>query len=122
MFLFQFFVGDFKFDVLLRAQRDCTDPLTCPDSTLTTYSIVVLVIYAVLGTILMANLLIAILTYKYDPATIDAESTFQRSQTLQTYQAQVGAPRPARQCPGPCQHMPTPTMILVSMPMLMFLC
>eukprot|EP00873_Tetraselmis_striata_P009194 jgi/Tetstr1/429458/TSEL_019366.t1 len=89
MFLFQFFVGDFKFDVLLRAQRDCTDPLTCPDSTLTTYSIVVLVIYAVLGTILMANLLIAILTYKYDPATIDAESTFQRSQTLQTYQAQV---------------------------------
>mmetsp|Transcript_33505 Transcript_33505/g.84336 ORF Transcript_33505/g.84336 Transcript_33505/m.84336 type:complete len:735 (-) Transcript_33505:242-2446(-) len=89
MFLFQFFVGDFKFDVLLRAQRDCTDPLTCPDSTLTTYSIVVLVIYAVLGTILMANLLIAVLTYKYDPEQIDAESNFQTVMTLQDYQVQV---------------------------------
>lgn len=89
MFLFQFFVGDFKFDRVLAVESDCTDPLQCPDPALTRYSIAVLVMYAVMGTILMANLLIAILTYKYDPATIDAESTFQRCQTLQTYEAQV---------------------------------
>eukprot|EP00951_Prasinocladus_malaysianus_P014366 scaffold109264_cov48-Prasinocladus_malaysianus.AAC.1 len=61
----------------------------CPDETLRHYGLVILIAYSIVGTILMANLLIAILSAKYDPQTITAENLFQRGMVLDNYQEQV---------------------------------
>ena len=59
------------------------------DPVLQIYGVAVLIFFIILASILMANLLIAILTYKYDPETIDAESNFQRVMIVDDYQNQV---------------------------------
>jgi hypothetical protein len=85
MLLFRFFVSDFQmsFDIFTPAKYDEAFDV---DPVLRLYAIFMLILYVVLASILMANLLIAVLTYKYDPEQIDAESNFQTVMTLEDYQ------------------------------------
>eukprot|EP00951_Prasinocladus_malaysianus_P050440 scaffold680443_cov37-Prasinocladus_malaysianus.AAC.1 len=75
-----------SFDIFRTEKYD--EPFTI-DPVLRLYAIFILILYVVVASILMANLLIAVLTYKYDPEKIDAESNFQSVMTLEDYQVQV---------------------------------
>eukprot|EP00191_Tetraselmis_sp_GSL018_P006922 CAMPEP_0177615510 /NCGR_PEP_ID=MMETSP0419_2-20121207/23490_1 /TAXON_ID=582737 /ORGANISM="Tetraselmis sp., Strain GSL018" /LENGTH=1504 /DNA_ID=CAMNT_0019113165 /DNA_START=266 /DNA_END=4780 /DNA_ORIENTATION=+ len=88
LLLFRFFVSDFQmsFDIFDPGRYDNTFE---PDPVLRLYAIFILILYTIVASILMANLLIAIITYKYDPEKIDAESNFQRVMMLEDYQTQV---------------------------------
>ena len=88
LLLFRFFVSDFQMslDIFNPEKYDAVFEV---DPVLQIYGVAVLVFFIILASILMANLLIAILTYKYDPETIDAESNFQRVMIVDDYQNQV---------------------------------
>ena len=88
LLLFRFFVSDFQSSVDIFS-TDKYDENFEVDPVLRLYAIFILILYIIVSSILMANLLIAILTYKYDPEKIDAESKFQRVMMLEDYQAQV---------------------------------
>jgi len=88
LLLFRFFVSDFQSSLDI-FNTEKYDEVFEVDPVLRLYAIFILILYIIVSSILMANLLIAILTYKYDPEKIDAESKFQRVMMLEEYQAQV---------------------------------
>lgn len=88
LLLFRFFVSDFQmsFDIFEPKKYDVE---FTPDPVLKIYAILVLIVFTIVASILMANLLIAVLTYKFNPGQIDAESGFQRVMMLEDFQAHV---------------------------------
>ncbi|GIL42495.1 hypothetical protein Vafri_457, partial [Volvox africanus] len=53
------------------------------------YGIIILVIFLVISAILLMNLLIAIITNRYRPQEVEAESQFKKAQVVSYYQTQV---------------------------------
>ncbi|GIL82564.1 hypothetical protein Vretifemale_11358, partial [Volvox reticuliferus] len=53
------------------------------------YGIIVLVIFLIISAILLMNLLIAIITNRYRPQEVEAESQFKKAQIVSYYQTQV---------------------------------